>query len=126
MLWENEGSRSPFVCERLLPCGQLWIVPFPLLFSEILSRGGGYNRGVLGSKIRRDQNARLNVRAVNWRAWTKEGETERGEVELEEGRSENLNGDTVVRMCVSRITRSLLHLCGAASHFLPHRYCRIQ
>lgn len=90
----NEGSRSPFVCERPLPYGQPWIVPFLLPFSETLSRGEGYNRGVLENKIQRDHCRRLIARIVNRRTWRDTG-WRRGSGEgggAVRGGSENLNG----------------------------------
>lgn len=67
LMFGEDESRSLFVCERPLPCEQLWIVPFPLPFSEILSRGGGYNRGVIGSKMRGDHCEGLDSQDVDWR-----------------------------------------------------------
>ena len=90
---EYVRSRSPSVCERPLPCEQLGIVPFLLLFSETLSRGGGYNRGVIGNKIQRDRYECLNSRVVNRRAWSRRGGKEGRRTDgAGKGGSENLNG----------------------------------
>lgn len=95
MFDQNEGSRSPLVSERPLPCEQLWIVPFLLLFSETLSRDGGYIRGVLGNKIRRDHCKCLIARIVDRRTWRDTGQRKgsgEGTGEAVRGWSENLNG----------------------------------